>query len=192
MRRNPFAPCIAPALLALFFACQSPSSPPIGVRPDAQTQQAYLETIIRYVGHMPKKATYETRFDTAFSEFYADQVEKHRVDLVHMDTASGQTFLLVSRIAPSLHVKRVATGIKLQMSGDSLTQYEEVFRTWKMPEEELAKKGGMLFSKMVRGEDLSPYYPQHSGKEEYIEFPDEQTRYDATLRRWVTGRMMPG
>jgi hypothetical protein len=191
MRRNPFAPFIAPALLALLVACQSTTTYPVGIQPDAETQQVFLKKIIRHVGHMPKKATYETRFDTAFDAFYADQVDKHRIDLLHMDTATGNTYLLVSRIAPSLHVKRVATGIQLRLSGDSLAHYHEVFRTWKMLEPELAEKGNMLFEKMVRGENLTPYYPQHSGKEEYIEFPDENTQYDTTLRRWVTGRMMP-
>jgi len=87
-----------------------------------------------------------------------------------------------------MQVKRVGTGVCLRFEGDSITYYNEVFRTWKMPEEELAEKGGLLFSKMVRGEDLTPYYNANSGKEEYIEFPDDQVRFDTLRRVWVSAQ----
>lgn len=167
----------------LLLACQ-PS--PKGQKPDAETAQQLLEKIIRYTGHLPKKATHETKFDTAFNEFYAQELTKHRIDLYYRDARTGDIYLLVSRIAPSLTVKRVATGIHMRMEGDSVTYYNEVFRTWKMPEPELAEKSGMLFEKMVRGQDLSPYYPQNSGNEDYIEFPDPNTYFDVEKRRWIS------
>ncbi len=171
------------AAVVIVFACQ-PSSP--GQKPDAETEGRLLKKIIRYTGHLPQRATHETKFDSSFDAFYLDEMKKHRIDLYYHDQSTDDIYLLVSRIAPSLRVKRVATGIKMRLSGDSVAYYHEVFRTWKMEEPELAQKGQMLFGKMVRGEDLSPYYPQHSGKEEYIEFPDEHTHFDVEKRRWVT------
>jgi hypothetical protein len=50
----------------------------------------------------------------------------------------------------------------------------------------MIEKGQMLFVKMIQGKDLSPYYPQNSGKEEYIEFPDEMVKFDTDKRRWLT------
>ncbi|MCS7036548.1 MAG: hypothetical protein RMJ33_10780 [Saprospiraceae bacterium] len=167
----------------LLLACQ-PS--PKGQKPDAETAQRLLEKIIRYTGHLPKKATHETKFDSAFNEFYAQELAKHRIDLYYRNERTGDIYLLVSRIAPSLTVKRVATGIHMRMEGDSIAYYNEVFRTWKMPEPELAEKASMLFEKMVRGQDLSQYYPQNSDKEYYIEFPDPNTRFDVEKRRWVS------
>ncbi len=169
------------AAIALWACHHSPK----GQRPDTATAQRFLEQIIRYTAHLPKKATHETKFDTAYDSFYAQEIKKYRVDLFYQEP-EGYTYLLVSRPAPSLDVKRVATGIKMRIKEDSVAYYEEVFRTWKMTEPILAKKAGMLFEKMVRGQDLSPYYPQHSGEEEYIEFPDAHTRFDVEKRRWVT------
>jgi hypothetical protein len=176
----------AVTLLLLAAACGIGSSTEtLGERPSEDLEKELLRRIIRYVGKLPPRATHETKFASRFDEYYTELAERHRIDLYYQDEASQQGYLLVSRIAPSLYVKRVATGIRLQLTGDSLAYYEEVFRTWKMPEEELAEKGGMLFTKMVKGEDLSPYYPQNSGQEEFIEFPDENTYYDAGKRVWV-------
>ncbi len=169
--------------VALLTACQPA---PKGEKPEDETANQLLSKIIRYIGHLPQYATHDTKFDSTFNEFYAEELKKYRIDLYYQDERTGDIYLLVSRIAPSLRVKRVATGVKMRLSGDSVAYYHEVFRTWKMEESELAQKGQMLFEKMVRGEDLSPYYPQHSGKEEYIEFPDEHTHFDAEKRRWVT------
>jgi hypothetical protein len=104
---------------------------------------------------------------------------------------NGDEYFLVSRIAPSLKVKKVAVGVKMKRDDQgNLLDYEEVFRTWKFEIPEMQQKGLMLFDKMVRGEDLSAYYPQNSGEEEYIEFPDERVFYDVNERRWRTAGSM--
>jgi hypothetical protein len=168
----------------LFANCQQSAT--IGQKPDETLERQTLKSIIRYAGKLPPKgANHDNKFDPKFDEYYEKLAQQHRIDLYHQDSKTGDLYLLVSRIAPSLQVKRVATGIHLRMAGDSITYYNEVFRTWKMPEAELAEKGAMLFAKMVKGEDLNPYYPQNSGKEEYIEFPDSKVRFDTQKRRWI-------
>lgn len=67
---------------------------------------------------------------------------------------------------------------------DSLTAYEEVFRTWKMVPDTLARRSELLFDKMVKGESLDPYLTKNSGGVEYIEFPDDRTYYDKLSRTW--------
>jgi hypothetical protein len=67
-----------------------------------------------------------------------------------------------------------------------VTYYEEVFRTWKMAPDSLAKRGPLLFNKMVNGEDLVPYYSSRSGNTDYIEFPDDRTYFDTNQRIWRT------
>ncbi|HRD80821.1 MAG TPA: hypothetical protein PLL53_08695 [Saprospiraceae bacterium] len=154
------------------------------VQPDAETAQLWLNRIIRYTAHLPGKASHETKFDTIHNAFYAEQTAKYRVEYYHQNGADH--YLLVSRPAPSLKVKRVGIGIHARMAGDSLAHYNEVFRTWKMEEPQLAQKGALLFNLMVQGEDLSPYYTQNSGQEEYIEFPDAHTSFDTLRRQWVS------
>ena len=65
-----------------------------------------------------------------------------------------------------------------------LLEYEEVFRTWKMLPDTLAKRSLFLFKKMVNDEDLSPYYASSSGNTDFIEFPDDRTYFDKKLRMW--------
>lgn len=179
-------------LLLLFAAaCGTSESKGLGEKPSAEQEKELLSAIIRYVGRMPAKARLDTKFEAEFDEHYARQSEQHRIDLYYRDKDSGHIYLLVNAPSRSLYEKRVGVGIHLQIASDSLVYYEEVFRTWKMPEAELAEKGTMLFTKMAKGQDLSPYYPQNSGEEEYIEFPDGEAYFDVESRTWQTTRVDP-
>ena len=146
-------------------------------------QQQILLTTVRYLGHLPRGGTHANKFDSAFDEYYSKLALDFNLE--GYTEKDGYEYFLASRIAPSLSVKKVATGVKMQRDSDgSLTYYEEVFRTWKFEIPEMQEKGLMLFDKMVKGEDLGPYYPQNSGKEEYIEFPDSKVTYDVKDRIW--------
>jgi hypothetical protein len=146
-------------------------------------QQQILLSTVRYLGHLPSRATHANKFDPAFDEYYSKLALDFTLEGYFEN--EGYEYFLASRIAPSLTVKKVATGVKMQRDPDgNITYYEEVFRTWKFEIPEMQEKGLMLFDKMVKGEDLSPYYPQNSGKEEYIEFPDAKVFYDVKNRIW--------
>jgi hypothetical protein len=175
-------------LAVIWMGCrETPSTPLVipGHRPEADEGQRLLEPILRYTAKMPDKADPATRFDTVFDEHYRKQLTHYRVDRYHEIPESGDRWLLVSRIAPSIQVKRVSTGIHYRLAGDSLAFYHEVFRTWKLPEEELLPRADSLFARMVAGEDLSPWYTIAKG-DQYIEFPDAHTWFDTTARRWVS------
>jgi hypothetical protein len=146
-------------------------------------QQQILLTTVRYLGHLPRRATQATKFDPAFDEYYSKLALDFNMEGYF--EKDGYEYFLASRIAPSLIVKKVATGVKMQRDPEgNICYYEEVFRTWKFEVPETQEKGLMLFDKMVKGEDLSPYYPQNSGNDEYIEFPDAKVTYDVQNRIW--------
>jgi hypothetical protein len=93
-------------------------------------------------------------------------------------------YFLISRKAPSIHDKWVATGGKMQFDkGKALITYQEVFRTWKLLEPELNERAPYLFDLMIKGEDLTPYYTATAGFN-YIEFPDDKVYYDVESRAW--------
>jgi len=141
--------------------------------------------IIRYVGDLPGKGTYENRFESDFDDHYQKLSAAHNLDFYFTDTNTKYTYFLLTRIAPSLTKKYVAIGGKLKMSKDSLVYYEEVFRTWKMPLDDQLKVSEMLFKKMLKGEDLSMYYPENSGDKYIIEFPSKKVYFDTKKRRWL-------
>lgn len=142
-----------------------------------------LQSIIRYLGKLPENVSASEKFSSMYNDYYLDLASRHRFEQYYIDS-DGNHYFLISRSAPSLYEKRVAMGGKMKFneSGD-LLEYEEVFRTWKMKDDELQRKGAMLFDLMVIGNDLTPYYRVNS-TEEYIEFPDEHNYYDKAERSW--------
>jgi hypothetical protein len=142
-----------------------------------------LMSIIRYLGKPLENVGLDERFDAKHDAYYLDIASRHRFDHYYIDD-KGYHYFLISRPAPSLFEKRVATGGQLKFDETGkLIKYEEVFRTWKMKEEDLKARGTLLFDLMVNGKDLSPYYRSNS-TEEYIEFPDDHNYYDKEERMW--------
>ncbi len=176
-------------LFFIVFACNQPASQQYRADAtlDADAQQAFLYEIIRYMGSLPGKANQTSKFEAVFDDHYRQQAARHRLELYYNDAKAGDIYFLTSRIAPSIRVKRVAIGGKLRRDEQgNIVYYEEVFRTWKMEEPEMMEKSGMLFLKMLKGEDLSAYYPENSGKEEYIEFPNQDVYFDVAQRMWMS------
>ena len=173
----------------LIVACNSGVN---DIKPDsylsAAQQDSFKQSVIHYVAKMPKKANHENKKDSAFAEYYDDQAEKFELKNYWVDKKSGYNYFLLTRTAPSLAEKFVSTGGRLLYSAakDSIVEYEEIFRTWKMPKEELDKISEMLFREMIAGKDLSRYYPENSGEEYIIEFPGNGVVFDKAQRRWIT------
>ncbi|WP_291786968.1 hypothetical protein, partial [Cecembia sp.] len=174
---------ILAGIIILLSACsQKDKYDPSKTLSNKEQQQVLLSTV-RYFGHLPKKGTHDNKFDSNFDEYYSKLVSDFTMEAYYQK--DGLEYFLISRIAPSIKVKKVATGIKMKRDKDgAVTHYEEVFRTWKFETAEMLEKSLMLFDKMVQDEDLSPYFPQNSGIEEYIEFPDEKVFFDNIERRW--------
>ena len=94
---------------------------------------------------------------------------------------------MLTRIAPSLHEKKVAIAGNIRYDENAnIESIEEIFRTWKMLVPELKEKSDMLFQLLLDGKDLSPYYTENSKGVEYIEFPSEHVKYDTEKRLWVS------
>lgn len=158
-------------------------------RPDshmtAQQQDLFMNRVIRYMARTPDGVTPEDRLEARHDAHYAEQLRVHRLDALFAE--DGEYYFLVSRPAPSLTEKRVAIAGKATVDENfRVTYYEEIFRTWKMEPDSLPRRASFLFDKMVRGEDLSPYYSSRSGNADYIEFPDDRTYFDTQRRIWRT------
>lgn len=143
--------------------------------------------IIRYVGKLPGKADQQSKFNEEFDAEYHKQAANHELLYYYEDTTSNAIYFLVTRVAPSIYNKKVATGGKLKRNSEGeINHYEEAFRTWKMPIEELTEKSYTLFNDYVNQKELSPYYAANSGGEEYIEFPSETVSYNKEERIWIS------
>ncbi|MCH8568298.1 MAG: hypothetical protein LAT67_08545 [Balneolales bacterium] len=186
---SPILLFILMALSALIaFGCDNKEENPEALRPlelTLEEQAAVIESIIRYAGRMPAAATINTRYAPEFDEEYRLRAAEHTLDFIFADTVKGKTYLLISRDARSLHARRIATGIEVSYNEyNEIESYKEHFRTWAMAAPELDEKGFKLFKLMKNGADLSPYYPENSGSEEYIEFPNSSVIFNTKSRSW--------
>lgn len=146
-------------------------------------KQKMLNTIIRYIAEAPKNVKDSLKFESKYDNYYAEQVSKHNLMAYFIDDNENHYFL-ISRKAPSIHEKWVATGGKMRFDKENaLIYYEEVFRTWKLLDTEIQERAPYLFDLMIKGEDLTPYYTATSGFN-YIEFPDSKVYYDSESRAW--------
>jgi len=147
-------------------------------------QQQLLWDLVRFYGRLPAKATHETKFSTEFDEDYKITADLHHIDFYFIHPETNAEFLLLSRPARSLYERRVAIGIEINRNENGLAYYHEHFRTWRMAPDELLEKSNILFSRLVQGKSLEEFYPQHSGTEEFIEFPNQDTYFDTESRTW--------
>lgn len=149
----------------------------------AEEKDSVLNMIIRYVTERPKGVSDEGKFDVRHNTWYERKISEARLERFYKEDT--RCYFLVSQPAPSLTVKRHATGGWFVCNKDgNLTGYEEVFRTWKMVPDTLKVRGPLLFARMVRGESLEPFYTKNSKGKEFIEFPDDLVYYDQPSRAW--------
>ena len=166
--------------ILLLTSCQKDYNPDSHLSPQEQYDQVWK--IIRFISKPPENLTFEERFYKGYNPYYEEQMKLHRLDAYFIE--NGIHYFLISRRAPSLKEKRVATGGRLKLNKkDEVISYEEVFRTWKMEDKEQIRRSLLLFDKMIKHESLEPYLTKNS-KEEYIEFPDDHVVFDTTARQW--------
>lgn len=172
-------------LLIFVFSCKQEQ---INCNPDTylskKDQDSFNYKIIRYIQRLPKYATEENKFDTQFDADYKNSLKECGLLFYYKDK-ENTVYFAISKIAPSIKLKKTATVGKLKLDSDgAITHYEEAFRTWKMNPDELATKTKLLFTKFINNEDLSAYYTINSDPEFYIEFPDDINYYDSESREW--------
>jgi hypothetical protein len=151
-------------------------------------QEEFVYSIIRYIGHLPGKTNHSNKFDTAYNSYYTELAKRHQ--LRFYGEVDGYNYFIITRIAPSIQEKYVAIGgrVKFAEGSRKMEDFEEIFRTWKMPLPELLPIAEKLLQEAIAGQDLSKYYPENSGDEYIIEFPNSEVAYDKPNRVWVSTR----
>lgn len=149
---------------------------------------AFKTQIIRFVGRKPEDASHENKFHPYFDEHYQKQVQAH--DLTHYyDSKNGKTYFVLTRIAPSIELKRVAIGGWVTWTEESeVKNVYQTFRTWKNKPDTLQKRSDVLFTLLVENKPLTDYLTESRGDTEYIEFPNSEVWFDSVQGDWVSSR----
>jgi hypothetical protein len=158
----------------------------------AQEEKVELrEKLIRYIGRKPEDASNENKFEAFFDSHYENEQRGYDLEYYYKSN-DGKVYFLFTRIAPSNILKKVGIAgfVKFNKTG-KIIELEEVFRTWKQEPQKLKEVNNLLFTKMINGENLSPYYTENSNGVEYIEFPNKEVWYDKPTRTWKTSRFDP-
>jgi hypothetical protein len=163
-------------------ACNNNSSDPADHLSKKDMDDALWE-IVHYAAKRPPGALPEIVFDKEFEEYYRSVVTDYKWLHVRPNESNGYYFL-ISRPARSITPMVEGIAGSFRMQADSLVEYEEIFRMWKMPAADLDVKGKAMFDRMVAGNDLSVYYPKFTG-DQYIEVPDGKFVYDNEKRQWL-------
>jgi len=175
-------------LLLLLGSCSNKS---YTIDPNAylskQEQEQFKYKIVRFFEKLPtEKVRHEDKFDTLYNKYYRQKAKEANL-LYYYRAPDSSEYFAITKLAPSLTIKRVATLGKLKKDKEGkIVYYEEAARTWKMVESELQTKTKLLFNTYIQGEDLSPFLTKNSGEDFYIEFPDDQTFYNTQTRKWET------
>jgi hypothetical protein len=148
-----------------------------------EEQSGLIRKTIRYSAKIPPHSTQATKFNPEFDWYYENAAGK--CQLWYYYPADSLDFYFIAREARSITPMKEGIGgtIKIDKAGN-LIGYNEIFRTWKMPEDTLKIRGRFLFERLIRGGDLSMYYTKFQG-DRYIEFPDEKTVFDQKRKRWI-------
>lgn len=150
----------------------------------SEERQLLIAKIVRYTAKLPPTASQENKFSPEFDEYYNAVATDYDIRLYHFDSNDTMHYILATRAARSIKPMRESIGIKVKYDNTGgFSWYEEIFRTWKMPEDRMVERYPVLFDLMVKGESLEPYYPKHKG-DEYIEFPDGRFYFDTNRRTW--------
>lgn len=154
---------------------------------NSKEDSLFKYSIIRYAGKLPPKSTHSIKFDPYYDPYYIELANNHKLDFYYPSN-DGKVYFQLSRIAPSLYEKYVGIGGFLQKNADGeIIYYEEKYRTWKMPYEELISVSKEIFYDMISGKSLEKYYTANTPDNVYIiEFPDENTFFDISSRTWKT------
>ena len=146
-------------------------------------QDSLIYNVVRYAAKRPPNSTQLTKFDAKFDPYYRAVANEYDIRAYYIGEDSIHYFLM-TRPARSITPMRESIGCKLKYDHhNKIEEYEEVFRTWKLPEQLMDERYPVLFDKMVNGESLEPYYSKNKG-DQYIEFPDDRFYFDKKERKW--------
>jgi hypothetical protein len=147
-------------------------------------QARLVRQMVYYSTKVAPNASDQDKFDQKYNWYYDRAAAES--SLVKFFPAPEQDvwYFFVARAARSVTPMQEGIAGKVKLNADrSVADYEEVFRVWKMHPDTLKERGAMLFDRMVRGKDLSLFYPKFQG-DKFIELPTENYYYDKLTKRW--------
>lgn len=173
-------------LLLGCFACK-PTNPEQVEHYFTETERDTLLTnVITFMYLKPSAATNDTRFEPRFRSYYVSQLPKFRFEKYTI-SADSTHYYFVIRPAGNMEKYRRGVGGKFKLGKDLMpTDFEEMWCTPRLSEDEVKQRGGYVFKQMVLHGNVDKLLEMRH----YIEWPDSTLRYDKQAHEWVmTGKL---
>lgn len=144
-------------------------------------QDTLMANIVTHIYKVPRGVRKQDKHDPKYRHLYLGEINKFEFVNYLVDEDSTHFFFLI-RPARNAHGHKRGVGGKYKLGEDmTLLDFEEIFNTPMMPEEEIREKGRYLWADIVRFKHVDRYFLNKP----YIEFPDERTRYDKAKKEWT-------
>lgn len=167
-------------LLPALLCCKTSTEYKIDIYFDKESQDSLLVNMVTYIGRKPRTADFETRHDPVHRRFYILQANEFKFHYYHVSPDSIHYYYLI-RPARSTTGNLRGVGGRFKIRQDlSLYEFEELFNTPVLPEEELITRGRSLFMEMIYSGNVDKYLEN----KDYIEWPDERLKYDKIKNEW--------
>lgn len=167
----------------IFVGCQEKRSTiEFGYYFNESEQSEILAQIISYVYTTPSGIPKADRFHKDYREVYKRELQKF--EMIHFWKSDDATYFFYM-LRPARNVnnnKRGVAGIFTLDESLQIDSFREVFVTKMIPEDQVVSFGNLVFQDFIDNNGEIPMTPL---RQDLIEFPNDQTRYDQAIYEWT-------
>ena len=153
----------------------------IPVKSDRDRLLLDLVTIIEE--HIPDTVLRANRFEVQYKPFFLSIVNKFDFECLYKNS-DEEYFYFIRKPAYGVEGLFVGLGGKFKLDKNGkVKDFEESYRMFRMPDDELNKKGMAVYTDFIEGKDLSKFH-KDINVDPYIEFPNEHVAYNKKTLEW--------
>lgn len=154
---------------------------------DQPQQDSILTEIIINIYKVPKGVRKEYKRNPEYRKLYISQIPNFQFLKYHIVDSSQFHYFYLIRPARNVHGHKRGVAGRFKLEGKyKLTDFEEIFNTPMISEEDIIEKGEYLWNDLMYFGHVDRYFLN----KQYIEFPDELTRYDKIKMEWTYEGLM--
>lgn len=135
--------------------------------------------LVKRTDKLAPGSSYDNRDSAEFMPYYTERMKLH--DFANYYMNDSVRYFQLYRIVPSLYKEKIAIAGRYRTGANGeITEFEEVYITPKMKQEDLDEKAGELFRELVENGNVQEYMGQRA----FIDFPDSLNVYNKQTQRW--------
>ena len=168
-------------VLFLIFSCNQAEKYDINDHFEDNIQDTILTNIIIEIYKVPRGVHKSEKRDPKHRSLYVSQIDKFQFLKYHVDEDGFHYFYILRPARNADNLKRGVAGRYKIDKGYNLLEFEEIFNTPMLESELVKSRGEDLWADLMYFKNVDRYI----SNKDYIEFPNENAKYDKNLKEWV-------